>query len=540
MNETRVNLRHLLEDIRDSYSHPVEEVILSELVANALDSGASLIKTTTDLSRGTLTVTDNGCGMRRPIMRDYHNIAATVKERGKGIGFAGIGAKLSLLVARSVTTETKGGYGSKCATSWRLTSDTRAPWKFIPSSGLVATARGTAVTIEATGYNSKLLNEGFLIGTIQKHYLPLFLPIFQENILRFLYKKGIEFWVNNKKLTPISSDQFLTTKTFPVRLGNQAKRLVGFGYLTKSVEELAEEQRGVGISCFGKVIKRGWEWIGITPKSSKNISGLVEIPSLAELLTTNKNNFLTDAKSLQKYYRYRKVIQEAILTALEALGEHGTQEAVDQKTRLKPLEREIEKTLGGLVNEFPELVSLVGIKRKIVGSSVKSDLVLGEPLVVIEDAHGEKVAAEAAKEETDTTSSRGQIATTAALAPDLELGVGTGRKAISRRSPGLKIRFEHDENSAELGRMLENDLWINTAHPAYEKAKSEGLDEYHIILATAWVLAGFVEEDKSPKGFIPYETEARCGPSRSRTGFINRFLSIWGKKEEVKTATLFK
>lgn len=40
-NETRINLRHLLEDIRDGYALPIEEVIVTELTANALDSGAS-------------------------------------------------------------------------------------------------------------------------------------------------------------------------------------------------------------------------------------------------------------------------------------------------------------------------------------------------------------------------------------------------------------------------------------------------------------------------------------------------------------------
>ena len=40
MGETRVNLRHLLEDIRDSYPVAQEEVIVSELVANSLDSHA--------------------------------------------------------------------------------------------------------------------------------------------------------------------------------------------------------------------------------------------------------------------------------------------------------------------------------------------------------------------------------------------------------------------------------------------------------------------------------------------------------------------
>ena len=54
--------------------------------------------------------------MRQTAIKDYHDIAATTKIKGKGIGFAGIGAKLSLLVAKSVITETKGGYGSRCAT----------------------------------------------------------------------------------------------------------------------------------------------------------------------------------------------------------------------------------------------------------------------------------------------------------------------------------------------------------------------------------------------------------------------------------------
>ena len=43
MGETRVDLLHLLEDLRDAYVGPAEETILTEIVANSLDSGASLI-----------------------------------------------------------------------------------------------------------------------------------------------------------------------------------------------------------------------------------------------------------------------------------------------------------------------------------------------------------------------------------------------------------------------------------------------------------------------------------------------------------------
>ena len=41
MGETRVDLQHLLEDLRDAYTGSLEETILTEVVANALDSGAS-------------------------------------------------------------------------------------------------------------------------------------------------------------------------------------------------------------------------------------------------------------------------------------------------------------------------------------------------------------------------------------------------------------------------------------------------------------------------------------------------------------------
>ena len=41
MGETRVDLQHLLEDLRDAYTGSLEETILTEIAANALDSGAS-------------------------------------------------------------------------------------------------------------------------------------------------------------------------------------------------------------------------------------------------------------------------------------------------------------------------------------------------------------------------------------------------------------------------------------------------------------------------------------------------------------------
>src|SRR5215475_11101323 len=124
MGETRVDLLHLLEDLRDAYPGAIEETILTEVVANALDSGATLIALETDPAAATLTVVDDGQGMRRRELARYHDIAATTKTRGQGIGFAGVGIKLGLLVSEDVVTEARRGH-QHVATTWGLTSRQR-------------------------------------------------------------------------------------------------------------------------------------------------------------------------------------------------------------------------------------------------------------------------------------------------------------------------------------------------------------------------------------------------------------------------------
>lgn len=130
MAETRVDLLHLLEDLRDAYPGAIEETILTEIIANSLDSGATLIRLASDSTAASLTIIDNGSGMPRRDLRRYHDLAASSKARGQGIGFAGVGIKLALLACREVITETRRGK-VHVATSWHLASRHRAPWRWV-------------------------------------------------------------------------------------------------------------------------------------------------------------------------------------------------------------------------------------------------------------------------------------------------------------------------------------------------------------------------------------------------------------------------
>lgn len=200
-NETRVNLQHLLEDIRDSYTAPLEEVIITELIANALDSGATRIDFASAPGKRCMTCVDNGGGMRREHLKEYHNIASTTKMRGEGIGFAGIGAKLSLLVAEKVITQSKGPRGTRAATEWRLASAYRAPWKYLPFSAAITSPRGTSVAMVTKSAHSILLDPSFIGKTIQKHFYALLDPWLMQEFLRFVYRKGVAFSVQGEQLT---------------------------------------------------------------------------------------------------------------------------------------------------------------------------------------------------------------------------------------------------------------------------------------------------------------------------------------------------
>jgi HSP90 family molecular chaperone len=78
VGETRVDLQHLLEDLRDAYTGSLQETILTEVIANTLDSGATHVKLLTDSRTATLTIIDDGRGMRRRELARYHDIVARV------------------------------------------------------------------------------------------------------------------------------------------------------------------------------------------------------------------------------------------------------------------------------------------------------------------------------------------------------------------------------------------------------------------------------------------------------------------------------
>ena len=514
MGETRVDLLHLLEDLRDAYPESIEESILTEIVANALDSDATQITFECDPAHGTLTTVDNGSGMRRRELARYHNVAASAKTRGQGIGFAGVGIKLGLLVCEEVVTETRRGK-SHVATSWRLASRHRAPWKWIPPLGLTS-ERGTAVRLKVQNALSPLLDPGFLEASVRRHFQPLLDPTFDE-FLAAHYPQGITIHVNGRQL---EKQRWTAPLQGPLEIRLFRKRKPSaFGYLIREDVPLPEEQRGLAISTYGKVIRRGWDWLGLTPWTPERVGGLIEVPELAASLTLNKGDFIRTGTRGAAYLAFRKAIQEAVSKQLAAWGDarESTDEARPKEVR--PLQRDLAHVLEELADEFPLLASLVerragGQKRLPLGGSGRvTDARTFVTASVIQQAQADK-SAEEVKEPPGGELADGQPggAEPAHAVAARDHGLLLPGKGVRKPAHyGLDIQFEDRSEDPELGRLVESTVWVNRSHPAYRRALASRSIGYHIALAVAMALAPLAVE------------------SANEHGFVTAFLSRWGE-----------
>ena len=506
MGETRVDLLHLLEDLRDAYPGSLEETILTEIMANALDSGASLISFSSDPAECTMTAVDNGSGMQRRDLARFHDIASSSKVRGQGIGFAGVGIKLGLLICEEVLTETRRGK-LHVASSWHMASRHRAPWKWTPPPGLMA-ERGTAVRLKLRNPLSPLLDPGFLEETLRRHFQPLLDPAFDE-FLAAHYPKGIAVDVNGNRLASQRSNAPLQAP-LEIRLMRKRKPSA-LGYLIRQDHALAEDRRGLAISTYGKVIRRGWDWLGMTPTAPERIAGLIEVPELAACLTLNKGDFIRTGARGATYLAFRKAIQQAVAKQLAEWGDAPPASDQAPPREVRPLQRDLVHLLEDLADDFPLLASLVerragGQKRLPLAARINN----GEARGFV----AASVSAMAEQEETvvDQSSPNGEnsdsenpvVNESAANFSKHDDALQLPGKTAARRPAhyGLDIQFEDRPDDPSLGRLVESTVWVNRAHPAYCRALASRSIGYHIALAVAMSLAPLAVEPAQQSQFL--------------------------------------
>lgn len=220
----------------------------------------------------------------------------------------------------------------------------------VDSTAGLTVSRGTAVRLTVTNQLSPLLDAGYLEETLRRHFEPLLDAAF-DALLRRHYRDGVAFEVDGWELTR-GGDQGFERMPISIKLGRR-RTPSATGFIERN-PLLAEDR--VAISTFGKVIKRGWDWLGLAPAAHAHITGLIEAPDLAACLTLSKNDFIRTGARGASYLAYRKAIQEVVSRQLAVWGDVRPDEG---RPRAARLERDLERVLEDLADDFPLLRSLV-------------------------------------------------------------------------------------------------------------------------------------------------------------------------------------
>jgi hypothetical protein len=289
----------------------------------------------------------------------------------------------------------------------------------------------------------------------------------------------------------------------------------------------------VAVSTFGKVIRRGWDWVALTPAAPERVAGLIEVPALAECLTLNKADFVRAGARGATYLAYRKAVQEAVSRQLQLWGDAGEPSERARRRAARPVERDLEAVLADLADEFPLLAPLVeqraGGQRRLPTTGSGPDAV-GHGATLLASPEAAPLTAEhatpgqaTALEQPITTA-----ATSVESAPPAqpETAPATVRLAAGPRTRrpvryGLSIQFEAHPGDAELARLVESTVWVNEAHPAYRRAVASRSEGYHVALAVALALAALAVDPAKEHAFITAFL-ARWGAAIERRGGSRR------------------
>lgn len=357
MRESSVNFQSLIRDLAEMYPFEVDEVVVTELVANSLDAGATRICIDYDALRGILVVEDNGKGMTEREFIGYHDFAAELKTRGTGIGFAGVGAKVSFRIAHRVITETR-SESLEAGSDWYLDASGRLVWEEIKPKYLAGT--GTRVEIHLRqAENRSFETSEDLVRLLRRHYLPLFDWNFLELYHSLgIYHRDLRFVINGCQVQPVDLASELNLSHLREFYPTINRRRYGYGILGLSNRDypLAPDLCGMLVCTYGKVVKA--ELFNQFPgELGSKIFGLVEVPALVQFLTTTKTDFSRQGRHRQFEELYDPLRHEFKLWLAELGVRQIETSGGSESTKL---EREIKKIL----EDVPELGEFFGLKSQ--------------------------------------------------------------------------------------------------------------------------------------------------------------------------------
>ena len=504
IHESGVNFQNLIRDLADMYPFDITEVVIVELIANSLDAKANRIFINFDPRKKVLVIEDNGTGMSHSQFDEYHDFAAGLKIRGTGIGFAGLGAKVSFNIADRVITETRSKNLSR-GSNWFLQSNRKLLWEDIEPEHM--RKQGTRVEVQfRSDARCPYETTTDLIKVLHRHYLPIldvkFLELYES---MNLYPEDIRFVVNDRVIEPkrvieeYSLDK--VKEIFPMRRNKR----YGYGIfgLSKSDYPVAPDVCGVLLCTYGKVVRI--DLFNQFPGGfGPRIFGMVEIPEFVNYLTTSKTDFVRKGK----YKEFEKLYDPVRQDFKEWLGSIGVESTeIMDNNEAADLEREIKM----LSDAIPEIGAFFGFwsKKEVfkkdekgtIPSSTKEGIEITYPL-----GKGKGIEGQGPDDAGDAP---GEV-----TSKD-ENGDGRALPISRKAKHGPKIAFVDAPDRIDMAWVEGNNIVINSGHSSYNKCRlNVKVRRLHSLFAVAIAIQRFLGGESEKPDLL----------------FIDRMMMAWGKR----------
>ncbi len=357
MKSLDVDRVHVLEDLLDMYHFRDEEVLLCEAFANAQDvfledkikNPTIVITLEKTSSGGYINFHNNGTPMTIQQFKKYHVIASSVKAKGGGIGFAGVGAKVFLAskLGGEIFTITGDGKSNFMASRMLRTKDDVGMEEISDISKIL----GNKKHKYGTTYRVRLNEYGF---SYFKERLSLIVQFWWNFAL---LQNQFTVIINGKKLEP-----FDPKEKFRKHFMWKKHKIDCYCWVSRN--GIPEERRHIVYSIHGKRIFNETisQPIQLRDGVWNNVFCLVDVSHLAKFIRTDKESFANNWETNQT----RQAIQKFFIDFLKEQG--LTTKDNSSKVQTTEIVNEFTKELDRLLKtkDFKDLNPFLNPRKRMV------------------------------------------------------------------------------------------------------------------------------------------------------------------------------
>jgi len=457
MSEFAVDLEHLMEDIKNTYTFEEWKIPIVENVDNFIDEH-NYHTISFSVREGILEIIMYGAGIPEEDFKKLSTIAYTMKidkqtreKKPDMLGFYGWGLKATMIVADIIEIMTKcGSYQEGQRWYWK---ERKPYYEFMQYSSNLKEDHTKLTYFLKNEYKEKI-NEKGIIETLQEFY---------PTLLNGAPAKGRkrEFLVNGKKVPP---PEWLNEKGY--RKVERLKNVKGAGgKVFISDNKLADNLCGIAIIIYGRMLERRFN----PYPEIKRYTGYVHADFLSKLLCGDKTDI---KKNDPLYLSFRKELTielQSILERNNLIPETTISE--------RELIREINKKIRKIFENIPELEEL------IVGKALSKVIYLKGDEVTVSKDYGPSSKTDIHPKSLEKDINQPGGGEIKRIIKPSQKGEEFAKRAGGSRK-GLPF-FILADLSLDVEAEVQGDrVAINRKHPLYQSAgKSQASRHYHIYRA---------------------------------------------------------